>query len=93
MESFLPTITTATKKPIAFALIIPRSTIEKSPELPRTPATTVRINKPKISSTTAAPMIVFASLYFKAPKSPNTLAVMPTEVAVIAAPTNKAIPN
>ena len=71
----------------------PRSTNENSPELPKTPATTVSINSPKISSTTAAPIIVFASLDFRAPKSPNTLAVIPTEVAVIAAPTNKAISN
>ena len=85
--------TTAIKNPMALPLIIPRSINEKSPELPKTPATTVRINSPKISSTTAAPMIVFASLDFKAPKSPNTLAVIPTEVAVIAAPTNKAISN
>ena len=93
LESFLPIITTAIKNPIALALITPRSTIEKSPELPKTPATTVKIRSPKISSTTAAPIIVFASFDLRAPRSPNTLAVIHTEVAVIAAPTNRAISN
>ena len=37
--------------------------------------------------------MVLASLVFNAPRSPNTLAVIPTEVAVIAAPTNSATSN
>ena len=53
----------------------------------------MRIKRPKISSITAAPIIVFASRDFKAPRSPKTLAVIPTDVAVIAAPTKSATSN
>ena len=85
--------TTAIKNPMALPLIIAKSIRAKSPELVRSPATTVRINNPKISSTTAAPIIVLASFVLRAPKSPNTLAVIPTDVAVMAAPTNRATSN
>ena len=41
----------------------------------------------------SAPIIVLASFVLSAPKSPNTLAVIPTDVAVMAAPTNRATSN
>ena len=89
-DNFLPITTEAKRKAKAFAAIIPTSPPLMFPVPPSIPATTVKIIKPNISSTTAAPIIVFASFVFKAPKSAKTLAVIPTDVAVIAAPTNRA---
>ena len=65
--------TTAIKNPMALPLIIAKSIRAKSPELVRSPATTVRINNPKISSTTAAPIIVLASFVFKGAQIPQIL--------------------
>ena len=52
--------------------------------------TTVRMTRPRMSSAIAAPSTVFASTLARARRSPNTRAVMPTLVAVNAAPTNTA---
>ena len=50
--------------------------------------TTVRMMRPRTSSTTAAPSTVRASAVANARKSPNTRAVIPMLVAVSAAPMN-----
>ena len=50
------------------------------------PTTTVRITRPSTSSATAAPRTTRASVVASARMSPNTRAVMPTLVAVSAAP-------
>ena len=55
-----------------------------------TRTTTVRITSPITSSATAAPRTVRASIEPRARRSPKTRAVMPTLVAVSAAPTNSA---
>ncbi len=53
--------------------------------------TTVRTMSPITSSATAAPSTMRASVVARALRSPNTRAVMPTLVAVSAAPTNSAV--
>ena len=53
--------------------------------------TTVRITRPSTSSATAAPRTTLASVVARARRSPNTRAVMPTLVAVSAAPTKIAV--
>ena len=55
-----------------------------------TRVTTVRMTRPSTSSATAAPSTVRASTDASARRSPNTRAVMPTLVAVSAAPTKTA---
>ena len=53
--------------------------------------TTVRTTRPMTSSATAAPSTIRASVVARARRSPKTRAVMPTLVAVSAAPTNSAV--
>ena len=55
--------------------------------------TTVSTMRPITSSATAAPSTMRASVVASARRSPNTRAVMPTLVAVSAAPTNSAVLN
>ena len=73
-----------TAKPIVVAMVPmptePCSTIR---------VTTVRMMRPRTSSTTAAPNTVRASIVANARKSPNTRAVIPMLVAVRAAPINR----
>ena len=57
---------------------------------PTIATTTARITMPMMSSSTAAPITIWPSLRLSHLSSPNTLAVMPIEVAVIAAPANTA---
>src|SRR5947207_13131987 len=57
------------------------------------PTTTDRTIRPRTSSTTAAPRIVWATGSLRKLNSRRTAAVMATLVAVNVAPTNKAIVN
>ena len=53
--------------------------------------TTVRITRPRTSSATAAPSTMRDSVLDRIRRSPKARAVMPTEVAVSAAPMNRAV--
>jgi hypothetical protein len=63
---------------------------ETGPSLGTIRVTTVRMTRPITSSATAAPRTVLASTEASARRSPKTLAVIPTLVAVRAAPMNRA---
>ena len=67
-------------------MTLPVSVTEIEPTSTRR-TTTVRITRPRTSSATAAPSTVRASTVVRARRSPKTRAVMPTLVAVRAAPT------
>src|SRR6266542_1701038 len=77
-----------TRNPIASASRIAMSAALTRPAV--VPTTTERTMRPRTSSTTAAPKIVWATRSFKRPKSGSTAAVIATLVAVRVAPTNKA---
>ena len=80
----LNTNDTTTKAAAAVTNLTIGPTLKPAP--PAKATTTARITMPRMSSSTAAPITVWPSLVFKNLSSPNTLAVMPMLVAVMAAP-------
>ena len=64
----------------------PRDSKNRNLRPPESPATTVKITRPIMSSMTAAPRMIWLSGSCKRPRSERTRAVMPTLVAVRAAP-------
>ena len=84
--SRMPITTEATRNATAMPMTLPVSVTEIEPTSTRR-TTTVRITRPRTSSATAAPSTVRASTVVRARRSPKTRAVMPTLVAVRAAPT------
>ena len=87
-EAQLPTRVKTSQNEIALTAIIIILEAETAP-VAFIPTIIAKINIPSTSSTTAPPNIVTPSLEFNSPKSPKTLAVIPTEVAVIIAPTKR----
>ena len=85
-----PTTPVTSKKATANPVVPATETTENPPPVASL-ATTVKMINPRTSSTTAAPRTTRASLVPRAPRSPNTRAVMPTLVAVSAAPMNTAV--
>ncbi len=84
-----PTIPAPTRNKAARPIV--SSTVPTPTSPPVTDlTTTVRITSPSTSSTTAAPRTIRDSSAFSVPRSPNTRAVIPTLVAVSAAPMNTA---
>ena len=85
-----PTTPDSTRKPSASSSVeATPPTVTLSPLTTLT--TTVRMIRPMTSSATAAPSTTRASVVARARRSPNTRAVMPTLVAVSAAPMNSAV--
>ena len=82
--------TAINRNPTAFAITKPTSEISTEP-FSAMADTTERIISPITSSNTAAPKMIFASLVLSFPRSLNTRAVIPTDVAVSVAPKNKAV--
>ncbi len=85
-----PITTTMTRKATALPVIDRRLVNVKPPSPPSVPATTARMMRPSTSSTTAAPTMVLASSVCSRCMSANTRAVIPTLVAVMAAPMKNA---
>ncbi len=81
----IPTPVVTTRKPTA-AATTPNTVSADTEPADTIRTTTVRITRPSTSSATAAPSTVRASTLDSARRSPKTRAVMPTEVAVSAAP-------
>ncbi len=85
-----PTTPLATRKTRAARIVVDTTpTVTVSPVTTFT--TTVRMISPSTSSATAAPSTILASVVASALRSPNTRAVIPTLVAVSAAPRNTAV--
>jgi hypothetical protein len=80
-----PATTTATRNPAAIAKVVAIPATLMAPPAAR-PDTTPRMTSPTTSSSTAAPRMIRASGVSMAPRSPNTRAVIPTDVAVSVAP-------
>ena len=90
LTRYLPRKITATKNPIAILASFTMSNIissEPADFASTIEVTIAKISKPRSSSITAAPRIIFPSEELIFFKSFNTLAVIPTLVAVRVAPT------
>ena len=87
----MPIAIPTTRNPTASVTRITRSTGLTRPAV--APTTTERTIRPRTSSTTAAPKIVWATRSFRRFSSKRTAAVIATLVAVRVAPTNSAIVN
>ena len=85
-----PTTPPATRNSTATPMMPATDRIDTDPSVTMR-TTTVRTTRPMTSSATAAPRTMRASVVASASRSPNTRAVMPTLVAVSAAPTNNAV--
>ncbi len=85
----MPTTTPTTRKATAPAMMPATDTSDTEPSV-TSRTTTVSTTRPMTSSATAAPSTTRASVVAMARRSLNTRAVMPTLVAVSAAPMNSA---
>ncbi len=85
-----PTKLPSTRKRTATRMMPATDRIDTEPSVTRR-TTTVSTTRPITSSATAAPSTTRASRVARARRSPKTRAVMPTLVAVSAAPTNRAV--